>query len=960
MFSMKKLGAGIGAVDYYINAAGADDYYLRSMDPPGHWIAAGNSLPGVEHGAIVEKETWRALLAGFDPTTGALLVNGAGENHVSGFDLTFSDPKSISSIWAVAPQGLRQKIEEAHEKAVLAAMKFAGENAAYTRRGKAGAIAEKLPGLVYGKFNHGTSRELDPQVHDHCVVPNVQMRSDGTYGTIEAKYIMQWQGAIAGVFHAEHARLLNEIGLKTVVDPRSGLFEVEGVPEQVTECWSKRTQQIKAAAGVEDTADLSRGQHSKAVAETRVAKAEISRAELLQRWDAEGKVLGWDADQAAALVGQGEVVEQVDIDLAVQNAIKRSFFGESVVTEAQFMSALTKEIAAAGGGALEIDVARHAAEPLLLQLTVAPGGESKFTTKEILTEETLMVELAKEIDSSHRLNQQTVELAIAAQVGISDEQARAVRWATLGDRRLSIVEGSAGAGKSFTMAAVMDAYRQSGYEIHGLALAWAAAQNLEQATKEKATAIAGFLNKIDAGEIRLDEKSLILIDEAGMVGSSQFQRILAAASEAGAKVIATGDSKQLAPVERGGALSTLVADEDIRSCRIDTIRRQEQEWQQEVVADFRDGRSARAIHTLLEREPEGGLRLEAREADGKHPEGRQAVELGHGRIAIAADRGQMINQMAADYLAVRTSGRSALMLASTNSDVRDLNTAVQAALKARGDLQGEGLEMKCTDGRDAFTFKFYVGDQIQFRARNDELGVVNRDAGVIRAIQDGKMEIEVPGKGLKTVDMEQYRLGGKAAKKVADALPITPSYAMTVHGAQGATVDVAIDGTQDRATRNLKYVSASRHTEDYVMHIDASAAAQGIQRSATSTTWKAEVAYGPGEVLDHMARRWSKAGGKETAYAVANRSAQARQAAGLNKPADRPLTKEEQDQKAVEKDQARFLAKINQAFDKGFKEEKRVIRSEERITRRQSTAGQTTAIDPRQEEIQRRQQGLSR
>jgi conjugative relaxase-like TrwC/TraI family protein len=955
MFSMKKLGAGVGAVDYYINAAGADDYYLRSMDPPGHWTAAGNSLPGVESGAIVEAETWRALLAGFDPTTGEMLVNGAGENHVSGFDLTFSDPKSISSIWAVAPPGLREKIEQAHEKAVLAAMQFAAENAAYTRRGKAGATAEKLPGLVYGKFSHGTSRELDPQVHDHCVVPNVQLRADGTYGTIEAKFIMQWQGAIAGVFHAEHSRLLNEIGLKTIVDPRSGLFEVDGVPEQVIEGWSKRTQQIKAAAGVEDTSDLSRGQHSKAVIETRVAKAEISRAELLENWEAEGKLLGWDAAQAAALVGQGRAVEQVDINLAVQNTVQRVFFGESVASEAQFMSTLTKEIAAAGGGAREIGLARIAAEPFLLQLTVEAGGESKYTTREILTEETQMVELAKEIDGSHRLNQQAVEDAIAAQVGISPEQARAVRWATLGDRRLSIVEGSAGAGKSFTMAAVMDAYRQSGYEIHGLALAWAAAQNLEQATKEKATAIAGFLSKIDSGEIRLNEKSLILIDEAGMVGSSQFQRILAAASEAGAKVIATGDSKQLAPVERGGALSTMVADDEIRSCRIDTIRRQEQEWQQEVVADFRDGRSARAIHSLLEHEPEGGLRLEARAADGKHPEGRTAVDLGHGRIAIAADRTQMISQMAADYLAVRASGRSALMLASTNSDVRDLNTAVQAALKERGDLKGEGLEMKCTDGRDAFTFKFYMGDQIQFRARSDELGVVNRDAGVIRSIEGGKMVIELEGKGLKTVDLEAYRLGGKPVKKVADALPITPSYAMTVHGAQGATVDVAIDGTQDRATRNLKYVSASRHTEDYMMHIDASAAAQGIQRSATTTGWKAEAEYSPGEVLDHMARRWSKSGDKETAYAVANRSAQARQAAGLNKPVARPLTKEEQERRVTEKDQVRFLAKISQAFDKGLKEEKRVIRSEERVIQRQ-----TPPVDPRQQEEIRQQQGRSR
>ena len=958
MLSAKKIGNNPEAIDYYITA-GNDDYYLGEMDPPGRWVTEGNVLPGVQGGAVVDADTWRPLMMGLDPQTGEILVNGSAKIHVSGLDLTFSDPKSISAIWAIATPELRQTIDEAHDKAVRAAMKLASEYAAYTRRGKAGIITEKLPGLVFGKFGHGTSREMDPQKHSHCVVPNLQRRADGTFGTIEAKYLFQWQGAIAGTFHAEYARLLNEAGLKVVVDPASGLFEVDGVPELVTRTWSKRTAQIKGAAGVDDTSELSRGQHAKAVIGTRAAKEQVSRVDLLEKWKAEGQAMGWTADQANALVGLGVAVTQPDIAKTIQNAIDRVFRGESVVTEAQFMSTLTKEIAAAGGGVMSIDLARRAAEPFLLQLTVEQGGESKFTTRAILTEETEMVELAKEIDGSHRLNQQTVENAIAAQVGISDEQARAVRWATLGDRRLSIVEGSAGAGKSFTMSAVMDAYRQAGYEIHGIALAWAAAQNLEQATKEKATAIAGFLNKIDSGEIRLNEKSLVLIDEAGMVSSSQFQRILAAASGAGAKVIATGDSKQLAPVERGGALSTMVADDEIRSCRIDTIRRQEQEWQQEVVADFRDGRSARAIHTLLEREPEGGLRLDAREADGKHLQGRQAVELGHGRIAIAADRSQMISRMTADYLKVRASGRSALMLASTNSDVRELNAAVQKALKTKGDLQGEGLEMKCTDGRDAFTFKFHVGDQIQFRARNDELGVVNRDAGVIHAFQDGKMVIEVAGKGLKTVDMSQYRMGGRSATKVADALPITPSYAMTVYGAQGATVDVAIDGTQDRATRSLKYVSASRHTEDYVMHIDASAAAQGIQRNATSTTWKAESAYSSGEVLDHMARRWSKSGSKETAYAIANRSAQAREAANLNKPAGRPLTKEEQEQKAIEKDQIRFLAKINQAFDKGFKEEKRVMRSEGRIARRQSTAGQTTAVDTRQEDV-RRQQGLSR
>ncbi len=286
--SYKKLGKGCEGGEYYINSAQVDDYYLNEgvtvhREPPGRWYDPTGTMPAITDGETVDADTFRALLGGYDPKTGKPLVKGAGKHHVSGYDFTFSAPKAVSAIWSQLDPEQRLLVEKATAVAVRRALEFMSAKAAVGRYGAAGSIKENVD-IVAALWDHGSSRENDPQLHTHATVFNLAKCADGKWHAIDVNQILRWQTAIAGVYHAElAAQLTDALGIRCEVKEGEFIFDIPDVPEAVKEHWSKRSEAIKAAAKELSTDALSKAVLDKITIETRDKKSELTRDELLTR-----------------------------------------------------------------------------------------------------------------------------------------------------------------------------------------------------------------------------------------------------------------------------------------------------------------------------------------------------------------------------------------------------------------------------------------------------------------------------------------------------------------------------------------------------------------------------------------------------------------------------------------------------------------------------------------------------
>ena len=182
MLSISKAIKGGGQGEYYLNLASSDDYYLDGEEPPGCWLGEGSLALGLE-GTVVKQE-FRNLFQGLSPDgTKELVRNALSPHGRSGWDLTWSVPKSVSTAWSQATPETRAEIELAVHRAVAEGVRYLEGIGVVTRRGEDGVIRENAS-LVFAAFPHSTSRALDPQLHVHTLLLNVCVRPNGSTGTM--------------------------------------------------------------------------------------------------------------------------------------------------------------------------------------------------------------------------------------------------------------------------------------------------------------------------------------------------------------------------------------------------------------------------------------------------------------------------------------------------------------------------------------------------------------------------------------------------------------------------------------------------------------------------------------------------------------------------------------------------------------------------------------------------------
>lgn len=280
------------AASAYYQHMGKDAYYAREGEAPGRW--EGRAAERLSLAGPVTKSEFEAALAGRDPKTGAMLVQANGRLHAAGWDMTFSAPKSVSVLWALSPEPARRTIESAHRNAVLKATRHLEDEAAWARRGKGGAVRERVAGLLMAQFDHHTSRDLDPQLHTHAFIFNLAPRRDGSWGAIVSRDLYRAQKPAGSIYRDGLARDLERAGVE--LDRSGEIFRVKAIPIAIEKAFSKRRTAIEKAARTHGYS-TPKGMEMAAL-RTRKPKQMAPREALFTAWRGEAKALGFELARA--------------------------------------------------------------------------------------------------------------------------------------------------------------------------------------------------------------------------------------------------------------------------------------------------------------------------------------------------------------------------------------------------------------------------------------------------------------------------------------------------------------------------------------------------------------------------------------------------------------------------------------------------------------------------------------
>ncbi|MFT3974904.1 MAG: Ti-type conjugative transfer relaxase TraA [Amaricoccus sp.] len=415
--------------------------------------------------------------------------------------------------------------------------------------------------------------------------------------------------------------------------------------------------------------------------------------------------------------------------------------------------------------------------PDLVELGQDGRGEDRFTTREMIEAEQRLhraAELMAERER-HEMNDADREAALARaeQRGLvlSGEQADALAHVTDG-RDLGIVVGYAGTGKSAMLGVAREAWEAAGYEVRGVTLSGIAAENLEGGSGIASRTIASMEHGWKNGRDMLTSRDVLVIDEAGMVGTRQLERVLSHAVEAGAKVVLVGDPQQLQSIEAGAAFRSI--HERHGGAEIGEVRRQREDWQRDATRDLATGRTGEAIHAY------------------------DAYDMVHEAQTREQARDDLIDRWDRDRQASPDSSR--IILTHTNAEVRELNEAARDRMRAVGDL-GEDVRVTVERGERNFA----AGDRIMFLQNEHGLGVKNGTLGTIEQVSAQSMTVQTDDGRSISFDLKDYDR-------------IDHGYAATIHKAQGMTVD----RTHVLATPGMdahgSYVALSRHRDGMDLH----------------------------------------------------------------------------------------------------------------------------------------------
>jgi len=838
------LDATRSAVDYYTTE---QELVVRQTS---RWLGKGATSLGLD-GAVCA-DAMDQLAHGFDPITGDTLSQTAGRpaqwvpkldasgqpmlnkqglpkgtwrgGHRVGFDCTFSiAPKSVSLAFAAATPEERVAILDAMRAAITQTFAVM-EREVETGRDHGGFRKIGVRGLVASGFTHFSSRELEPQLHEHVLVYAVGQGADGQWGGYEALSFFEHQAMYGALARSAFAKNLEALGYGIIKKTELDLFgrptgetsfELAGISDATCEKFSTRRKQIMAYVKEHGTTK------QQAAMATRKQKEEPAFEEVDQLWQ---QALDRARADDPSMFKRAADLKGMESQLALisdQELLDRLQAKDTVWTKQQLIAQLARE----NVGLKDVSEILAEAEAFLERMiphlvrinperapeTLHSGRRTgkKFEAPRYCAKdwfvgvETRMIQRARQ--RAHEPHQAVSKTALAEAIEqfqtergfpLSMEQRRAVEHVT-GATGVVVMTGRAGTGKTTVADVYTRAFRAEGRDVIGVSLSWNAALKLgEETGLDRVYSAAKLLSELDHGKLVLSNRHVVILDEAAMADTLTVSRILTHA-ENGAKVVLQGDAQQLSPVTAGQAFRLLR--DALGDTELTEIRRQKHAQDVETSDAF-------YVHAGKER---GTVSQEAQQILGADIIARLEAR---NQIERTDTRQEAIEQLVQDYFDSPLDHADKLIMGSTNADVAELNRAVRQRLIKGGAVSSQEHEVRLKQGKRRIEMSLAAGDRLRFGRLNDEMGVTNGTTGTIEGIRTT----------VKGSLMLRVRLDGTNRLIKLDTATygdLDYAYARTVDKAQGATVTQSFFlASAERMDVHLGLVAATRHREQFKLY----------------------------------------------------------------------------------------------------------------------------------------------
>jgi conjugative relaxase-like TrwC/TraI family protein len=796
----------VGRQDYYTReiAQNHEEYLSGHGESPGRWYGAGAASLG-QHGEA-STEAFGRIFEGRHPETGELLGRAHGRNAVPAFDVVFRPTKSVSILYALGDRRVGGAVLAAHHTGLAEAVAYL-DGQLGARRGHGGAEHVGGNGVLAVGFDHRTSRAGDPLVHTHLVVANRVQGPDGRWTALDGRDLYRHRRAADAVYRAVYQReLTRSLGVEWTAADRHGNREICGMPTELVRVFSKRAEQVTAeverleASGRERTPRLVKW----VVHATRQAKRQEAPETLYGRWRAEVAERGTDAEVLVRQVTDrardrdqalGERLVVVLFDrLAGPDGLTAqasTFAREDVITH------LGAGLVGATRTELEALTDRFLAEWAVSVVADRAVEERRWSTPELLGVEERLVAAAAGRTSERAgvASHEAVRQALAAHPSLGGDQAGMVRDVCLGGAGVQVVVGRPGTGKTYTLGAARHAWQLDGYRLLAAAPTGIATVSLEAEGFEEVATVDRLLLDLDRGGERLDARTVLVVDEAGMVGSRKLTRLLEHAQRDGAKVVLVGDDRQLAAVDAGGGFRALRL--RLGASELLENRRQLHAWERDAIELVRQGLVDEAVAAYRE----------------------------HGRVVAAESKPAMTLALLTDWWAAyreaeQDPARDVVVLAARRDEVDRLNTACQQVLATNGRLGPDRLQVE-----DRVVA---VGDRVVCgRNALRQLGVANGTRGLVTAFdtQARTLTIRLEGAEGRAVTLPGWYLDGREPRERNRRVDL--AYATTGHRAQGLTRWRALVRITGREDGNWLNVQLSRAKQDTCLYATVGPEPQG-------------------------------------------------------------------------------------------------------------------------------------
>jgi conjugative relaxase-like TrwC/TraI family protein len=768
------------------------DYYLtpdgEMTQAPGRWLSDGETLArlGVQASEPVNGTDFIALMDGRHPGTGRWLRReGAGGGRGGGIDVTFSAPKSVSTVWALGDPWQREQIEQAHARAVESTAGYLRAQVPVVRRRYGGQVVEEhARDVIAAEYRHTTARGVsgaqapDPQLHSHVVISGA-VREDERIVAVASRPIFRSARELGAFYRSSLADELASEGyeIERATGKDGRYFEIAGVPRVLIEEFSGRSREVARATErfrARYGRAPERGELRNLSLENRRAKELTTRGDLQSVWSETGRRHGFGPDEAIRLIG---APERPKAERRIEDRIEARLTEQHAVFQVRDLHAVALEQTV---GEMPPNEALVVAREMIRDRRVLTLEGGRMTTLAVRAQEQAIERRAAHLaqpagrDAGEKARANAVR-EVAERIGgpLSAEQNDALQVLT-GPELAAVLVGPAGTGKGVVIDAAARAEQHAGRRTIGVAVSGSTAERLgidSPGLAGQTLTLDALVARAGTGAVHVGQNTTVILDEAGMTDHKRLDALTELAEKTGAKLIAVGDGKQLPSIGPGGMFDRLAAHAPM--AELEGVRRITDPQERRAWAALRAGKPERAMAHYFSR---GQLYF----SDTREDADEAAVQRW-------------------DELAQRHGNREVALIAdASNQEIDRLNARAQHLRAQRGELGHREVDLPDVH------YGLREGDLVSFTAQHRARGqprVENGSRGQV-------MDIHERGGGLAVVlDGSQRKI--QLTKDDLSSLRL--AYAQHVYRQQGATVERSVVVTGGwQTSKETAYVEASR------------------------------------------------------------------------------------------------------------------------------------------------------